>query len=179
MYRAARLARELLPGDQELGDPLSTGGDKPSNLLARTVAETTPRRPLVRELGLGALQVWQALSEAQGRGRGNEAVAIVFTDLVGFSDWALGAGDDAVLELLRKVGREEEAAICDRGGTVVKRMGDGVMAVFGDPRSAVDAAHDACARVDALEVRGTGRACAPESTSGARASWAATTSAST
>ncbi len=154
MYRAARLARELLPGDHELGDPLSTAGDKPSHLLARTVAETSPRRPLVRELGLGALQVWQALSEAQGRGRGDEAVAILFTDLVGFSDWALGAGDDAVLELLRRVGREGEAAIGDRDGTVVKRMGDGLMAVFGDAGSAVAAAHEACLRVGALEVRG-------------------------
>jgi len=154
MYRAARLARELLPGDQELGDPLSTAGDQPSHLLARRVAETTPRRPLVRELGLGALQVWQALSEAQGRGRGDEAVAIVFTDLVDFSEWALVAGDEAALELLRKVDREAEGTICDRGGTVVKRMGDGLMAVFGDAGSAVEAARAACARVGGLEVRG-------------------------
>ena len=154
MYRAARLAREILPGDHELGDPLSTAGDQPSHLLARRVAETTPRRPLVRELGLGALQVWQALSEAQGRGRGDEPVAIVFTDLVDFSDWALVAGDEAALELLRMVGRESEEAICERGGTVVKRMGDGLMAVFGDAGSAVEAARVARARVGALEVRG-------------------------
>ena len=154
MYRAVRLARELLPGDQELGDPLSTAGDKPSHLLARRVAETTPRRPLARELGLGALQVWQALSEAQGRGRGDEPVAILFTDLVDFSDWALAAGDEAVLELLRKVDSEEEGAICERGGTVVKRMGDGLMAVFGDAAPAVAAAHEARRRVAALECRG-------------------------
>jgi adenylate cyclase len=108
----------------------------------------------VRELGLGALQVWQALSEAQGRGRGDEAVAIVFTDLVDFSEWALVAGDEAALELLRMVVRESEAAICDRGGTVVKRMGDGLMAVFGDAGLAVEAARAACMRVGALEVRG-------------------------
>src|SRR5829696_4836976 len=95
MYRAAKLMRELLPGDHELGDPLSTAGGKPSHLLARRVAETAPQRPLVRELGLGALQIWQALSEAQGRGRGEEEVAILFTDLVDFSDWALGVGDEA------------------------------------------------------------------------------------
>ena len=45
MYRAAKLVREMLPGDHELGDPLSTAGDKPSHLLARRVAETTPKRP--------------------------------------------------------------------------------------------------------------------------------------
>jgi adenylate cyclase len=154
MYRAARLAREILPGDHELGDPLSTAGDEPSQVLARRVAETAPKRAFMRELGLGALQVWQAVSEAQGRGRGDESVAIVFTDLVGFSEWALVAGDEAALELLRMVGRESEAAICDRGGTVVKRMGDGMMAVFGDAGLAVEAARAACARVGALEVRG-------------------------
>ena len=154
MHRAVRLAREFLPGDQELGDPLSTAGDQPSHLLARRVAETGARRPLVRELGLGALQVWQALSEAQGRGRGDEPVAILFMDLVDFSDWALGAGDEAVLELLRQVGRVSEAAICDRGGTVVKRMGDGLMAVFGEAGPALAAAHEARARAGALEVQG-------------------------
>ena len=44
---------------------------------------------------MGALQVWQSLSEAQGRGQGDREVAILFTDLVGFSDWVLEAGDDA------------------------------------------------------------------------------------
>ena len=39
----------------------------------------------MRELGFGAIQVWQAVSEAQGRGRGDEPLAILFTDLVGFS----------------------------------------------------------------------------------------------
>ena len=154
MYRAAKLMRELLPGDHELGDPLSVSGDKPSHLLARRVAETGSQRPLMRELGLGALQVWQALSEAQGRGRGDAEVAILFTDLVDFSDWALEVGDAVALELLRKVGTEQEAAICGRDGHVVKRLGDGLMAVFADPADAVAAAHEACYRVGALEVHG-------------------------
>src|SRR5436309_15168379 len=34
MYRIAKLLRDLLPGDRELGDPLSTAGDRPSHLLA-------------------------------------------------------------------------------------------------------------------------------------------------
>ena len=89
------------------------------------MAETTPQRPLVRELGLGALQVWQAFPRPRGAGRGDAEVAILFTDLVDFSDWALEAGDEAALDLLRKVGTEEEAAICGRDGEVVKRVGDG------------------------------------------------------
>jgi adenylate cyclase len=155
MLRAAKLIREFLPGDSELGDPLSTAGDQPSHLLARRVAESASERPSVaRELGLGALQVWQALSEAQGRGRGDADLAILFTDLVDFSAWALEAGDEATLELLRKVGAEVEAAITAHGGRVVKHMGDGLMAIFDDAQSAVLAAHDACVRVGGLQVRG-------------------------
>jgi adenylate cyclase len=153
--KAARAVRRLLPGDSELGDPLSTAGDEPSLVLARRVAEVGQQRPsAMRELGLGAFQVWQALSEKQGRGRGDRELAILFTDLVEFSSWALEAGDEASLALLRKVGQAEEAAVAENGGRVVKRLGDGLMAVFDDPGDAVAAA---CAAQSALgEVRVAG-----------------------
>jgi adenylate cyclase len=156
LLSVARIARGLLPGDSRLGgDPLSTGGDEPSSVLARRLAALGEERPSVaRELGLGALQVWQALSEAQGRGRGSWEVTILFTDLVDFSSWALTAGDDAVLALLREVARATEPAIEARGGQVVKRLGDGLMAAFPDPAEAVLAAHEACAGVAELEVDG-------------------------
>ena len=92
VVRAVRALRSRLPGDHAYGDPLSVAGDEPPQLIAQRLAATTGARPsAVRELGLGAIQVWQALSEAQGRGRGDEPLAILFTDLVGFSDWALEA----------------------------------------------------------------------------------------
>jgi adenylate cyclase len=153
MLRAARRLRELLPGDSELGDPLSTAGDEPQQLVARTIAEAAAGRPSVaREVGLGALQVFQALSEAQGRGRGERELAILFTDLVDFSSWALEAGDEATLELLRKVGRAGETAISNYGGRVVKRLGDGLMAVFDDPGAAISAALELSAAVASLRV---------------------------
>jgi adenylate cyclase len=149
------MARKMLPGDPELGDPLSTAGNEPSHLLARRVSESAPdRESVTRELGLGLLQVWQALSEAQGRGRGDEDVAILFTDLVDFSSWALEAGDEAVIELLRRVGVVVEPAITARHGQVVKRLGDGLMAAFGDPAAALDAALEACVKVSEVEVSG-------------------------
>jgi adenylate cyclase len=155
LFRAVKLARELLPGDSELGDPLSTAGDAPTHLLARQVTEHgAGSDSVVRELGLGALQVWQALSEAQGRGRGDVEVTIVFTDLVDFSSWALEAGDEAVLELLRRVGLAVEPTMKARGGRVVKRLGDGLMAVFGDPAPAVEATLESCRNVAELEVEG-------------------------
>jgi adenylate cyclase len=155
LLRAIRMARKMLPGDSQLGDPLSTAGNDPSHLLARRVSEAAPERESVtRELGLGALQLWQALSEAQGRGRGEADVAILFTDLVDFSSWALEAGDEAVIELLRRVGVEVEPPINARGGRVVKRLGDGLMAVFGDPAAAVSSALEACLKVGEIEISG-------------------------
>src|SRR5438445_10435924 len=82
-----RQLRERMPGDSKLGDPLSTAGEKPRDMIARTVAEGVDgrRKPsAVREVGLLALQMWQAASESQGRGHGDRDVAILFTDLVGF-----------------------------------------------------------------------------------------------
>jgi adenylate cyclase len=153
LLRAIKLARKMLPGDSELGDPLSTAGNDPSHLLARRVSEAAPERESVaRELGLGALQLWQALSEAQGRGRGDRDVAILFTDLVDFSSWALEAGDEAVIELLRRVGVEVEPPISARGGQVVKRLGDGLMAVFSDPEAAISSALEACHKVAEIEI---------------------------
>ena len=145
----------MLPGDSELGDPLSTAGNDPSHLLARRVSETAPERESVtRELGLGVLQLWQAASEAQGRGRGDQEVAILFTDLVDFSSWALEAGDEAVIELLRRVGVTVEPTISACGGRVVKRLGDGLMAVFGDAGGALEAALEACRNVAEIDVAG-------------------------
>ena len=153
--KIAKWMRERLPGDSELGDALSTAGDEPSLVIARRLSELGAQRPSVtRELGLGALQMWQALSEAQGRGRGDREVAILFTDLVEFSSWALEAGDDAALDLLRRVFACEEAAVAEHGGRVVKRLGDGMMAAFDDPAEAVAAAHRARADVAEIEVGG-------------------------
>jgi adenylate cyclase len=155
MLKAARAVRKLLPGDSELGDPLSTAGDDPTLVLARRVAEVGQQRPsAMRELGLGAFQVWQAISEKQGRGRGDRELAILFTDLVEFSSWALEAGDEASLRLLREVGRAEDAAVAEHGGRIVKRLGDGLMAVFSDPKDAVTAACDVRGDVAAIEVDG-------------------------
>ena len=155
VVKAARALRSRLPGDRSYGDPLSVAGDEPPQLIAQRFAAATDARPsAVRELGFGAIQVWQAFSEAQGRGRGDEPLAILFTDLVGFSDWALEAGDDAALELLRTVGRAVDPAIKAREGRIVKRLGDGVMAVFDEAAQAVDAALDASRAVGDINLDG-------------------------
>jgi adenylate cyclase len=147
--------RRRAPGDQRYGDRLSTSDGTPASLVARGVSALEPDRPsAIHEFGLGALQVWQSLAESAGRGRGESEVTIVFTDLVGFSSWALEAGDEAALELLREVGDAVEEALFAHGGRVVKRLGDGVMAVFDSPAAAVEASLDAQQALGGIEVAG-------------------------
>jgi adenylate cyclase len=155
LLRAARATRELLPGDPQFGDELSTAGGRPAQLVARYLAETESRgASTTRELGLSALQLWQAVSESAGRGHGTENVAIVFTDLVDFSSWALDVGDEPALDLLRRVASAVEPTIRDHGGRIVKRLGDGHMAVFAAADDAVAAALEMQREVAGVEVDG-------------------------
>jgi adenylate cyclase len=155
LLAVARRLRRTMPGDERFGDPLSTAGDRAVHVVAREVSSLQPDRPSAfHELGLGALQLWQSLSEASGRGRGDEDVALLFTDLVGFSSWALKAGDAAALDLLRDVGVVVERAVADHRGAIVKRLGDGVMAAFSHPQPAVEAALEAQAGLGSIEVAG-------------------------
>ncbi|OBH79464.1 guanylate cyclase [Mycobacterium mantenii] len=150
-----RRARRMLPGDPEFGDPLSTAGDGGPRAAARAADRLLGDRDAVsREFGLGVLQVWQALTEGVSRRPANPEVTLVFTDLVGFSTWSLKAGDDAALALLRQVARALEPPLLDAGGHIVKRMGDGLMAVFGDPTVAVRAVLAAKEALKSVEVAG-------------------------
>lgn len=155
LLRMADRLRRRLPGDDRFGDPISVAGSSPPEVVGRQVQVLSSERPSVtREIGLGALQVWQALSESAGRGRGDREVAMLFTDLAGFSSWALKAGDDPAVQLLREVGVVVEGAIADHRGTLVKRLGDGLMAVFPSPESAVRAGLDAFDGLATVEVGG-------------------------
>src|SRR5436190_5986333 len=100
----ARQTRERTMGDDEFVDRLSTARDRPADRAARQVVALRGSEPgFFGELGLTAVQAWQRLAEAQDRGRGKADVAILFTDLVGFSSWAMEAGDRAAVQLLREV----------------------------------------------------------------------------
>ena len=153
LVRVARNVREMLPGDSAVGDSLSSDG-RPTDLLARALAAETERPSTARQLGLAAVQVFQAMADSGARGSGERELAIVFTDLVAFSTWALEAGDEAAIKLLREVADAVEPVISEHGGEVVKRMGDGYMAVFADADEAVAAALDANERVAGIEASG-------------------------
>jgi len=155
LMTALKLARELLPGDSRYGDPLSTAGSTPIQQAGRQLGELASERPgLLKEAGLSALQVWDAMARTAGRQRGTNEMVIAFTDLVGFSDWALDAGDEAAVALLRDVGEAIEPPVKTHGGVVVKRLGDGMMAAFVTPDDAAEAIFEAFDRLESVETSG-------------------------
>jgi adenylate cyclase len=163
LVRALRTARELLPGDENFGDQLSTADDRPSAVIARFLSERQggggdgPARGLgsaSSEAGLAALQVWQSLSQRVGRGAGVVEATILFTDLVGFSAWVLEVGDELALDLLREVSSVVEPAIDKHRGRLVKRLGDGHMAVFAGAQAGVQAALSIQDGLTQVEVAG-------------------------
>lgn len=113
---ALRRARRSLPGDPYFGDPLSTSGFGGASAVARAADRlVTDRDTAVREFGFGALQIWQAFTEKVSKQPANREVTLVFTDLVGFSGWALEAGDEATLKLLRRVASVSEPPLLSAG----------------------------------------------------------------
>jgi len=148
-----RQIRQRLPGDPDFGDPLSAAGEGTAPAAARAADRLIPQRnAATREFSLAALQVWQAFNDRR-RGRVNDAeMTLVFTDMVGFSDWALRAGDDATLQFLRQAAQVTEPPLLEAGGQIVKRMGDGMMVAFTDAASAVRATLAAIDAVTEVEV---------------------------
>ncbi|MFT4200653.1 adenylate/guanylate cyclase domain-containing protein [Gordonia sp. (in: high G+C Gram-positive bacteria)] len=151
----ARAARNLIP------EPASAGEERPSDRVAMLIEQARgPQPSAVRELGLATVEIWQSLTRRRARSGGEKAsdapvpATIMFTDLVNFSTWALRAGDDQVLELIRAVDGATEKVVRRRGGQVVKNLGDGTMAVFTDAEQAILAAFETITAVTAVEVGG-------------------------
>jgi adenylate cyclase len=149
-----RRARRALPGDPDFGDPLSAAGVGGPRAAARAADRLLDHDAASREFSLAGLQVWQALTERVSGRPANREVTLVFTDLVGFSEWSLAAGDDATLRLLRRVAQVMEPPLLASGGHIVKRMGDGAMAVFSNPATAVRAVLAALESVKTVEIDG-------------------------
>ncbi len=155
LLRSLRRTRQRLLGGDQLVDRLSTARGRPADLAVQQLADLRgDEHGVLGELGMTALQAWQRLAETQDRGRGKAEVAILFTDLVGFSSWALEAGDRSALRLLRQVAEAIEPPVAEAHGEVVKRLGDGLMAAFWDAPGAVEAAFAAHERVASIEVDG-------------------------
>src|SRR2546423_6182327 len=155
LLQLIRTWRELLPGDPSFGDPMSTTGSDPARVLARRAWSTNESRwSALSELGLAVLQVADWAGADLRPGQSDAEVAILFTDLVGFSSWALSVGDEDSLEALRQIDATITAVVEEHEGEVVKRLGDGTMAVFADAGCALLAAEASLSEVGELRWDG-------------------------
>jgi adenylate cyclase len=143
----------VLPGDSSFGDPMSTAGTSPAHALGRLAWRLQDGRfSLLGEMTLAGLQVADWLGEdIRGVSAGDQQT-ILFVDLRGFSQWALRRPDAEVAELLRNVDAAVTEVIEAHGGVLVKRLGDGAMAIFADCQSAVEAGFEAIEKVGAIKV---------------------------
>ena len=82
-------------------------------------------------------------------------VAIMFTDIVGFTKLSEGLDPKEVLDLISEYQTKMVAAIFKNGGTVDKFIGDAVMATFGTPMSRGNDCQNAldCARNMQISMR--------------------------
>src|SRR4051794_4442583 len=102
LVSVVRAYRQVLPGDSDFGDPLSTVGTSPARLLGRRAgALNQGRLSLLAEISLAGLQMADWLGEVRQDSDGE--VTILFADLRDFSEWALEQGDESSVELLRNV----------------------------------------------------------------------------
>ena len=73
----------------------------------------------------------------------SQDVAVLFTDIVGFTQFAERNTPEDVMDLLRNYHAFVERAIFENDGTLEKYIGDGVMATFGRPETTTEDAANA------------------------------------
>jgi adenylate cyclase len=118
------------------------------------MAAERARNNLSRYFSPNIVELLAAQDEPLGAGR-RETVAVLFADIVAFTQMAEVMAPEDVLALLREFHTRMTAQIFASGGTVDQYMGDGIIAVFGAPvasqNDAANALHCAEMMLDALE----------------------------
>ncbi len=112
----------------------------PVQVVQRFLERSVEQRPsALNTMGLNTIQLlsWNA---EDAREPAPATVAVVFTDLEGFTRFTADNGDEAALALLADHNRAVGPVVRSRGGRVVKRLGDGLMLAFPSPEAAVLAA---------------------------------------
>ena len=88
--------------------------------------------------GVGIDDAGAAIIPGSGE-RDNAVRSVMFTDIVGSTELAQRLGDDIAFELVNTHDAIVRAAVAEHHGRVIKHTGDGIMAVFLSPVSAVKA----------------------------------------
>jgi len=142
--RGLRRLRELgVVDDAWLADP----GADPLDLLRRLqqrAREIRERPSLLSDLGVSSVDVLCCGSEGPAREAppGGPDLTVIFTDLEGFTSFTRREGDGEASRLLSGHYGAVDDLVAGRGGRVVKRLGDGHLLTFPQPRAAVLAGLD-------------------------------------
>lgn len=102
--------------------------------------EETLGRVLVTSLDAVVDAVLDEEPELAGQAAADGTVTVLFSDVEASTERAEALGDVAWVEALATYDRDVRGIVGDHGGTVVKAMGDGYMAVFPSSRRAIEAA---------------------------------------
>ena len=111
---------------------LALRGQRSSALLLRQAALAEERANLSRYFPPSMVDELASARSDVGAVRSQE-VAVLFADIVGFTQLAERETPETVMQLLRRCHGVMEQAIFANGGTLDKYLGDGVMATFGTP----------------------------------------------
>ena len=127
------VSREWVEGGE---GPMSTSA--PIEVIERLLERSVERRPsLLANLGLSTIQVLSAPSDGEDQQGTTSRLAVVFTDLEGFTKFTAEKGDDEASRLLGVHHRATGPVVRSRGGRIVKRLGDGLLLTFPEPEAAV------------------------------------------
>jgi adenylate cyclase len=111
---------------------LAVKGYRSNRLLIRQASLAEERANLSRYFPSSIVDTLASAKHDIGAVR-SQNIAILFTDIVGFTKLAAVLSPTEVMDLLRQYHSMVERAIFDNDGTLDKYLGDGVMATFGTP----------------------------------------------
>ncbi|MET1413333.1 adenylate/guanylate cyclase domain-containing protein [Roseibium sp. HPY-6] len=113
---------------------LAVKGWRSNQLLMRQANIAAERANLSRYFPSSLVDVLASTDRDIGAVR-TQDVAVLFTDIVGFTKYAEQHSPEDVMDLLRHYHAFVERSIFQNGGTLDKYLGDGVMATFGTPET--------------------------------------------
>jgi class 3 adenylate cyclase len=109
----------------------------PVEVMERWLERSVEQKPsTLATLGLNAIQVLSWRGE-EGDGGQTARLAVVFTDLEGFTSFTAANGDEAASRLLTEHLQAAGPVVRSRGGRLVKRLGDGLLLTFPAAEAAV------------------------------------------
>jgi adenylate cyclase len=138
-----RLKERGIIDEAWLSDPASDPWDLLRRLQQRA-REIRDNPSLLADLGVSSVDVLCGESRESGSAvrPGGPDLTVLFTDLEGFTAFTRREGDGPASRLLGEHYAAVDDLVAGRGGRVVKRLGDGHLLTFPQPRAAVLAGLD-------------------------------------